>query len=131
MSSCFNSNVVTLRMYPSPEGVRGVFDQGVAAGIGDAPLGGLFPPEQLWVEPGCDSDPGGAAHHFLTLHDLAGNLFDLIALQGTALGWSDLQINAFQAPLASIRDAAQAALEDTHKQDTIALPSQSVTRLSQ
>ncbi len=67
------------------------------------------PPEELSLDLNSDvaQDP------FVTLHNLAGELFDLIEIQGARLGWSAHQIVAFQAPVARIREAAQAAIERT------------------
>lgn len=48
---------------------------------------------------------------FQNLRDWAANLFDGIATQGAALGWTAAQITAFQTPVGNIRDAAQEVLD--------------------
>ena len=54
---------------------------------------------------------------FVNLRDWATNLFDKIAIQGPALGWTAGQVTALQTPVGSIRDAAQTVVNKQQELD--------------
>lgn len=86
-----------------------MFDDGL-----DAPNLDLFSSDRSFSQGAASGLPGEtpvAADQFLTLRKLAGDLYDIIELQGPRLGWTISQIRAFQAPVERIREAAQAAIE--------------------
>ena len=109
MNSNGRSGPVILQLLRIPDGVKAVFDDGGRAPEIDSFPSGGGPADRLTFHR--ESDSGAVADHFLTLRNLAGDLFDLIAVQGAKLGWSVCQVAAFQAPVARIRDAAQAVLD--------------------
>jgi len=100
---------VILQLLRTPDGVKAVFDDGL-----DAPNLDLFSSDRSLPESVVAESPDeapAANDQFLTLRKLAGDLYQVIELEGARLGWTASQIRAFQAPVERIRDAAQAILD--------------------
>ena len=104
---------VILQLLRTPDGVKAVFEDGL-----DAPNLDLFSSDRSFSQgaaSGLPDETPAANDQFLTLRKLAGDLYDIIELQGPRLGWTVSQIRAFQAPVERIRDAAQKVLDERRR----------------
>jgi hypothetical protein len=77
----------------------------------DNPLIVLFPSEQTLPAVSNSATRPRSHDDFLTLRNLAADVYKLIVKLGDGLGWTQIQTTDFQTPVTRIRDAAQAAFE--------------------